>query len=92
MSDLIRTKEATIGSGSLTGKLTSPVSLAGKVSIANIYDVYEGTYNVVPKAFEELTLKTAQMLLEKDITIEKIPYWETGNDSNGKTVYIAEEE
>lgn len=92
MSNIIRTKEATTGSGSLTGKLASPGCLTGKISTTNIYDAYEGTYNVIPKAFKEQTLETANKLLKNDIIIEKIPYWETGNDSNGVTVYIAEEE
>lgn len=51
---------------------------------------YEGSYEVTPTVDGE-TLKTAQTFLEKDIKINKIPYFEVNNNSGGNTVYIANE-
>lgn len=51
---------------------------------------YEGDYTVTPKVGEQ-TLPTAEKYMEKDVTILAIPFYETSNTSNGKTVYIAKE-
>ena len=48
---------------------------------------YEGEYIVTPKVTEQ-TLPTAQTLLERDVTIEKIPYFEVSNISGGMTASI----
>lgn len=72
----------------LSGKLSRVYGLSGNTS-NNIR--YAGDYSVTPKAFENQTLATAQKLLEKDIVINEIPYFETSNDSNGITAYIAKE-
>ena len=47
---------------------------------------YQGPYQAVPKT-EPVQLKTKDRYLTEDITIFKIPYWETAN-RNGTTVYI----
>lgn len=75
----------------LTGKLTCTGSLTGKLSVALDYNAYSGEYEVVPSAFDAQTLPTANKVLKKDITIQKIPYFETSNLQDGVTVYIAEE-
>ena len=51
---------------------------------------YEGEYEVTPKVAEQ-TLPTAQKLLEEDVHIKKIPYFEVSNTSGGNTVYIGNE-
>lgn len=51
---------------------------------------YEGEYIVTPKVGEQ-KLPTAKKYLEDDVTITAIPFYETSNTSNGKTVYIAKE-
>lgn len=51
-------------------------------------DVYDGDYEVTPKTYSQ-TLETAHKLMQEDVTILEIPYFETSNDSDGLTVYIA---
>ena len=51
---------------------------------------YEGEYEVIPKITEQ-TLPTAQRLLEEDVHIKEIPYFEVSNNSGGNTVYIGNE-
>ncbi|MCB6646211.1 hypothetical protein LI154_13300 [[Clostridium] scindens] len=36
-------------------------------------------------------LPTANKVLKKDIVVQKVPYFETSNNYDGVTVYIAEE-
>lgn len=47
---------------------------------------YTGEYVVIPRSFEQ-SLETAQRYLLEDVTVRKIPYFETSNES-GTTVYI----
>lgn len=51
---------------------------------------YEGEYTVIPKANAPTVLETAGKTLNKDVTVTKIPYYETSNPT-GDTVYIASE-
>ena len=51
---------------------------------------YTGEYTVVPKANAPTVLETAGKTLSKDVTVTKIPYYETSNPT-GDTVYIASE-
>ncbi len=50
---------------------------------------YEGEYEVTPKARESVVLPTQHKTLTEDVTVQKVPYFETSND-HGTTVYIAE--
>ena len=52
-------------------------------------DPYEGPYVVVPKIIDQ-TLETKDKLMEDDVLIREIPYYETSNIQNGVTVYIAD--
>lgn len=52
--------------------------------------VYAGPYSVTPKAGTAQTLSTAGKQMTEDVTVAKVPYYETSNTS-GTTVYIAEE-
>ena len=58
--------------------------------IVNPAPLYEGEYEVTPKVAEQ-TLPTAQKLLEEDVHIKEIPYFEVSNNSGGNTVYIGSE-
>lgn len=49
---------------------------------------YDGTYSVTPSTDDTLTLATAQKYMDADVTVKKIPYYETENTSGGMTVYI----
>lgn len=55
------------------------------------YDVYDGQYEVTPSAHNPIVLETREKLMADDVTVLKIPYYETSNES-GLTVYIAGED
>lgn len=66
------------------------VDIEQDIIIVPVYEdapLYEGGYEVTPKVTEQ-TLPTAQKFLERDVTIEKIPISEVGNNSGGTTVTI----
>ena len=75
----------------LSGKLTCFGSLSGKLSAVIDFNAYSGEYEVVPNAFNTQVLPTANKVLKKDIIVQKVPYFETSNNYDGVTVYIAEE-
>jgi len=50
-------------------------------------DEYDGPYEVTPSAREQ-TLGTMSKLMREDVTVHKVPYFETGNESGGLTVSI----
>ena len=49
---------------------------------------YDGEYLVTPQTDEDITLQTAQKMLDADIKINKIPYFEVTNNLGGKTATI----
>ena len=51
---------------------------------------YEGAYQVTPSAHNPIILETEGKMMRDDVTVFKIPYFETSNIT-GKTVYIASE-
>lgn len=51
---------------------------------------YDGAYEVTPSAHEAQTLETAGHVMEDDVTVKIIPFFQTSNVS-GDTVYIASE-
>ena len=51
--------------------------------------VYEGEYNVIPKAYEEQVLQTKEKTLLENVTVQKVPFYEVSNTSGGNTVNIA---
>ena len=54
------------------------------------YPWYTGDTEVIPRAHSAVVLETANKIMPSDVTVIKIPYYETSNQS-GKTVYIADE-
>jgi len=52
--------------------------------------IYEGITTVSPDVHEQKVLYTANKKMLNDVTIKKVPYFETSNDS-GLTVYIGGE-
>ena len=52
---------------------------------------YQGEYTVTPLAREAVVLPTTNKMLLDDVTVTKVPYYETSNQSGGKTAYIAME-
>lgn len=67
--------------------------ISGSLTIPNTpgLEVYSGAYEVTPKAWEEQVLATDGKLMTDDVTVFRVPYYETINLFDGKTAYIAEE-
>lgn len=63
---------------------------AVSVRIAGAAPEYSGPYDITP-LFTAQVLPTAKKLMQKDVTIRKIPQYEVSNDSNGYTLIIGEE-
>lgn len=70
---------------------TTELSLDTAESVAvNIFEVpeYEGSYVVIPDT-QSQTLETKDKRMADDVLVREIPYYETTNQQNGITVYIA---
>lgn len=79
---------------SITGKLSDIESLRGKLSnVTNglrgtltvpehlsDYPEYKGEVEITPDAHEDIVLDTADTTLKSDITVFKIPTYETSNE------------
>lgn len=83
----------TAAKGELHGNLSpNKGNLHGMVSARSIgADIYDGAYTVHSEAHEVQVLPTANKQLLHNITVEKIPYYETSNLSDGITAYIGSE-
>lgn len=84
----------TAAKGELHGTLSpSRANLHGTLSAGTVIgaDIYDGAYTVHSEAHEVQILPTANKQLTKNITVEKIPYFETSNLSDGITAYIGSE-
>lgn len=78
----------------LRGTLTATsATLHGTLSARSVIgaEIYAGAYSVHSEAHEVQILPTANKQLTKNITVEKIPYYETSNLSDGITIYIGSE-
>ena len=58
---------------------------------ANELPIYDGAYEVTPSASTEQTLLTSGTMMDADVKVNKIPYAEVTNSSNGTTVTIGSE-
>lgn len=81
-TSLIEIKATISGPASLTGNVVAPKGIGG--------DTYTGPYEILPSTSDDVVLETKRMVMSKDVTVFKIPYYETSNTS-GYTVYIASE-
>lgn len=87
----------------IEGQVSLSNSIEGEVSLNNMIDgqsgvfyltstqtheTYNDSYEVTPSASEDIILNTNNKIMEKDITVFKIPYYQTSN-TDGVTVYIA---
>lgn len=81
------------GSGTISGFLSASKGISGLLTIPSAVGVtvYDGPYEVTPKAWEEQVLQTEGKLMADDVTVFRVPYYETINLFDGKTAYIAEE-
>lgn len=82
MSDVIQGTKSVIGS--LKGTISVYTGESQKES-------YDGEYSVTPSTDEDVVLKTKDKIMSDDLTVKKIPYEMTSNDSEGITVYIGKE-
>ena len=73
---------------SFNENLVGDISLPAAIGV--IADTYEGPYTVMPSAHNDIVLETADKLMDDDVTVFRIPYYETSKTS-GYTVYIASE-
>ena len=63
-----------------------------EVQLNNISgEKYTGQYEVTPAVKNDVILRTANMIMTKDVTVNKIPQFEVSNESGGKTFIIGEE-
>lgn len=53
-------------------------------------DIYEDSYEIIPKTTEQV-METKQKLMADDVTIRKIPFYETSNNTGGTTITIGKE-
>lgn len=58
--------------------------------ISSDHPTYDGAYEVTPSAHEAQILETEGRVMEDDVTVRIIPFFQTSNIS-GDTVYIASE-
>ena len=82
LADLEKITARVFDRQTLKGSITLPKSLAG--------DPYGGPYEVTPSAESDIVLATKKKSMLDDVTVFKIPYYETSNES-GYTVYIGNE-
>lgn len=73
-----------------TSRQVIPMSIGVSYSVVSAHE-YEGPYEITPKAWLDQTLETEGLLMTDDVTVFKVPYYETSNLFDGKTAYIAEE-
>lgn len=78
---------------SLSGTLSPRSSLTGTLTIPRTVmpNPYEGAYEVTPRAHDPVILSTRSKTMTDDVTVLKVPYYETSNIYDGKTVFIAED-
>lgn len=77
---------------SLNGILTDGTSISAQLTIPNTVteaDEYDGEYQVTPRVADITVLQTRNKILRNNVTIFKVPRWDTSNES-GTTVYIGE--
>lgn len=76
---------------SVTGDISKALTISGSVTPGAFYHslpIYEGVYQVTSLPTLDLILQTGGKQLQSNIVVNKIPYFETTNDSGGYTVTI----
>lgn len=74
----------------ISASLAPTIELNGEISRDASVNYYTGAYTVTPQADSEVVLPTKMKMLTDDVTVFKVPYFETSNQY-GDTVYIASE-
>lgn len=73
--------------GYITGSISSPINLRGRVLITVDHECYSGNCTVTPKV-EAQVLPTCDKVITQDITVEGIPIYEVSNPQGGNTIII----
>lgn len=77
----------------ITGKVKRQNELSGTVGAKTINiggKPYGGQYVVTPRVYEQ-KLKTKGAIMNDDVTVKSIPFFNVGNQSGGSTAYIGSE-
>ena len=73
----------------ITEKDNGKVLMAdGGAWIAKELPVFDGVYEINPSANNAILMRTGQKYMDADVIVNKIPYSEVTNPSNGKTITI----
>lgn len=74
---------------SLSGNIITLPAISGQLSIGKSdYPIYRGVYQVTPLAGLDIMLQTSNKLMQQDVIVNEIPYYQTSNLSGGYTVII----
>lgn len=81
-----------ISSGTIGGAIKRR-EISGNITIpaSTHMEYFQGPYEVTPKAYTDQTLATNNKTMTEDLTVFKVPYFETANLFDGRTAYIANE-
>lgn len=81
------------GSGTISGFLNAQKGISGTLTIPSTpgLELYGGPYEVTPKAWSDQILMTNGKLMADDVTVFRVPFYETSNLFDGLTVFIAED-
>lgn len=80
-------------SETISGTLSPIGTLSGELVVPQYLNAeeYPGPYVVTPRAHTPVELETQYKLMNDNVLVLKVPYYETTNLFDGKTAYIAEE-
>lgn len=73
--------------------VVTPGSGKGTIEIGGSgarYPIYDGPTTVIPEPDEMQILQTGGKVVQENVLVMPIPYFETSNPQGGKTVYIGE--
>ena len=75
----------------VSGCLSAKRVVSGAISFgSSAIPAYDGVYDVTPHVSEDVILETSGKKMLDNVTVAKIPYYETSNPY-GDTVYIGSE-
>lgn len=96
MNNIIVTQKKIIGTISNKYVISAVISDAGKISatlhfpeLVSSAKPYEGEYVITPSTDTDQILNTKNTFMESDVTVLKIPTYETSNEA-GKTFIIGD--
>ena len=85
----VATYDDTLPMDVISSSETILMDIGAAYEVADV-ETYTGEYEVIPKAYESQTLETKDKVLEDNVFIFSVPYFQTSNE-HGDTVYIASE-